>query len=104
MEKKIVYVRLLTGEELVTTHVNTNADTFTFEASLQIYLDHSDPAISKGKLKYMQWLSYTKAAVRVHINKNSVVLMCDPIEPLVAEYQRVTGKVLTPTPPAFIMP
>lgn len=96
MEKKIVFVRLITGEELITTHTNTAGETFTFEKTLQLYIT---PPKAKGEmpgLGFVPFFPYTDAAAKVEINRMSVQMMCHPHPQLITEYQKVTGSVITP--------
>ncbi len=103
MEHKIVYVRLLTGEELITTHVNTDNETFSFQHTLQLFVGEPKAPKEPPALGFLPWLHYTKAMEKVAINKAAVVLMCDPIDQLKAEYQKITGKIITP-PTGLILP
>jgi hypothetical protein len=98
MEKKVVFVRLITGEELLTTHVRTDSDTFWFEDTIQVVAGPI-PKPGSGQaqpLAILPWMTYTKAREKVHINKNVVAFMVDPVDSLLQEYQKATSKIVTP--------
>jgi hypothetical protein len=96
MDKKIVLVRLTTGEELLTTHVNTDSDTFEFHNTILLVTAPPSGPGPGMNIAFAPWMPYTSAKDRVYINKNSVMFMVDPAPPLVNEYQKATGSIVTP--------
>jgi hypothetical protein len=98
MDKKIVVVRMLTGEELLTTHVGTDSDTFEFHNTIQLMAGNiPDPRSGKAQsLGLLPWMTYTNAREKVYINKNAVAFMADPADSLRVEYQKATGSIVTP--------
>jgi len=96
MDKKVVYVKLITGEELITTHTATAQETFTFENTVLLVVGRPDKVGAQPPMGFMPFLPYTNASVKVAVNRNSVQLMCDPHHQLIQEYQKITGSIITP--------
>ncbi len=103
MEKKIQFVRLISGEELIATHFNVDENTFGFEKAIQVVVTPPKAPNQPPGIGFSAWLPYTKAMEKVYINKNCVMLMVDPDDQLLNAYQKITGKVITPTK-GFILP
>ena len=87
---KIKLLRLVSGEEVIAEITNSNEDSYQIkDASVMI------PA-GEGKLGFMPWMPYTKAAEGVSIRKQDVMFVIEPIEDLVDQFRTARSGIQTP--------
>lgn len=87
---KIKLLRLVSGEEVIAEITNTNEDSYQIKDAIVMI-----PA-GEGKLGFMPWMPYTKAADGVSIRKQDVMFVIDPIEDLVDQFRAARSGIQTP--------
>ena len=87
---KIKLLRLVSGEEVIAEITNSNEDSYQIKDAIVMI-----PA-GEGKLGFMPWMPYTKAAEGVSIRKQDVMFVIDPIEDLVDQFRTARSGIQTP--------
>ena len=87
---KIKLLRLVSGEEVIAEITNSNEDSYQIKDAIVMI-----PA-GEGKLGFMPWMPYTKAAEGVSIRKQDVMFVIDPIEDLVDQFRSARSGIQTP--------
>ena len=87
---KIKLLRLVSGEELIAEVVNSSEDSYTLKYAIVMI-----PA-GEGKIGFMPWMLYTKAADGVTIRKQDVMFVVDPIEDLIDQFRQARSGISTP--------
>lgn len=83
-------VRLSSGEEVV-GNVEVNAD-----KSVTITNGFSLIPAGEGKIGFMPFMAYTKAAAGVTIGENFVVFVVEPADELVAQIESMNSSIVMP--------
>lgn len=87
---KIKLLRLVSGEEVIAEITNTTKDSYQIKDAIVMI-----PA-GEGKLGFMPWMPYTKAADGVSVRKQDVMFTIDPIEDLVDQFRTARSGIETP--------
>ena len=87
---KIKLLRLTSGEEIIAEVVNSSEDSYTIKDAIVMI-----PA-GEGKIGFMPWLPYTKAADGVTIRKQDVMFVIDPLEDLIDQFRQARSGIQTP--------
>jgi len=87
---KIKLLRLVSGEEVIAEITNSNEDSYQIKDAIVMI-----PA-GEGKLGFMPWMPYTKAAEGVSIRKQDVMFVIEPIEDLVDQFRTARSGIQTP--------
>ena len=87
---KIKLLRLVSGEEVIAEITNSNEDSYQIKDAIVMI-----PA-GEGKLGFMPWMPYTKAAEGVSIRKQDVMFVIEPIEDLVDKFRTARSGIQTP--------
>ena len=87
---KIKLLRLVSGEEVIAEITNTTKDSYQIKDAIVMI-----PA-GEGKLGFMPWMPYTKAADGVSVRKQDVMFTIDPIEDLVDQFRQARSGIQTP--------
>ena len=87
---KIKLLRLVSGEEVIAEITNSNEDSYQIKDAIVMI-----PA-GEGKLGFMPWMPYTKAADGGSIRKQDVMFVIDPIEDLVDQFRQARSGIQTP--------
>ena len=87
---KIKLLRLVSGEEVIAEITNSNEDSYQINDAIVMI-----PA-GEGKLGFMPWMPYTKAADGVSVRKQDVMFVIDPIEDLVDQFRQARSGIQTP--------
>lgn len=86
----IKIIRLVTGEELISTIENDGDTVILKKAAILI------PA-GEGRLAFAPWLPYTKADSGVTLNKKHVMFVLDPHAELENQYQGAINGLVVPS-------
>ena len=87
---KIKLIRLVSGEDLIAEVVNSSEDSYTIKDAIVMIPD------GEGKIGFMPWMPYTKAADGVTIRKQDVMFVIDPLEDLIDQFRQARSGIQTP--------
>ena len=87
--KEIQLLRLTSGEEVIGKVTDTEDGWYIEDAIVMI------PA-GEGKLGFMPWMPYTKAADGVEIPKKHVMFVVEPIDDLKDQHRQATSGLVVP--------
>lgn len=90
MEKKMLLVRLSSGEEVI-------GDVTETENLITIKDGFSLIPAGEGKIGFMPFMAYTKAKNGITINKKFVVFMVEPADELKDQVRTMTTGIVAPS-------
>lgn len=90
MEKKMLLVRLSSGEEVI-------GDVTETENLITIKDGFSLIPAGEGKIGFMPFMAYTKAKNGITINKKFVVFMVEPADELQDQVRTMTTGIVAPS-------
>ena len=86
MKKEIKLVRLSSGEEII-------ANIEEYENTYKLYDGIVMIPAGEGKIGFMPWMPYTKAAAGVTIDKKWILFVLDPIGDMVDQFKQATSPI-----------
>lgn len=87
--KEVKLVRLSSGEEILAQVVGETVDSIRIEKPIALY------AAEEGKIGFMPYIPYTKAADGLDIKHQHVLYMVDPIDQILDQYNQATSSIVT---------
>jgi len=94
----IKYLKLVTGEELVTNYKDDGESTVTLNNPLGILMSQSEKGFN---IQLVPYGSMAKDETII-VNHKNIVFTAEPETKLRNQYESITGKVITPPQPSII--
>ena len=94
----IKYLKLVTGEELITQYVDEGESTVTMKNPLGILMSQTEKGFN------IQLVPYGSMADKetIVVNQRSIVFTAEPETKLRNQYESITGQVITPPTPQIV--
>jgi len=94
----IKYLKLVTGEELITQYVDEGESTVTMKNPLGILMSQTEKGFN------IQLVPYGSMADKetIVVNHKNIVFTADPETKLRNQYESITGQVITPPTPQIV--
>jgi hypothetical protein len=94
----IKYLKLVTGEELVTDYKDEGGTTVTMKNPLGILMSQSEKGFN---IQLVPYGSMAKDETII-VNHKNIVFTAEPEDKLRNQYESITGQVITPPQPSII--
>ena len=94
----IKYLKLVTGEELVTNYKDDGESTVTLNNPLGILMSQSEKGFN---IQLVPYGSMAKDET-ILVNHKNIVFTAEPENKLRNQYESITGQVITPPQPSII--
>ena len=94
----IKYLKLVTGEELVTNYKDDGESTVTLNNPLGILMSQSEKGFN---IQLVPYGSMAKDET-ILVNHKNIVFTAEPEDKLRNQYESITGQVITPPSPSII--
>ena len=94
----IKYLKLVTGEELVTEYIDEGESTVTLKHPLGILMSQTEKGFN------IQLVPYGSMADKdtIVVNHKNIVFTAEPETKLRNQYESITGQVITPPTPQIV--
>ena len=88
----IKYLKLVTGEELITEYIDSGESVVTLKNTLGILMSQTDKGFN------IQLVPYGSMADKetILVNHKNIVFTAEPEQKLRNQYESITGQVITP--------
>lgn len=96
IKNKVMTLKLVTGEEVITKIVEELSDRYRVEKPLAFIMQKVGPAMAPMFLS-VEWEKHS-----IDIMKNAVTMIATPKDEMVEGYKQVTSKIVVPPKPKII--